>query len=63
MKNPYDHAVVEATTLSGDDVVPGGGASNSGIVYVGKVADVQTFYIQGTDGDGALTGDKLTAQR
>ena len=66
MTNPYDHAVVaaDATALAeGGDVTPGGTSATAGVVYVVKVVDIQTFYIQGTDADGGLTGNKLTAQR
>ena len=67
MTNPYDHAVVVADTnaslAEGGDVTPGGTSATAGVVYVVKVVDMQTFYIQGTQADGTLTGNKLTAQR
>ena len=64
MTNPYDNAVVAAdttATIEGGAVTPA--STDAGIVYVAKVDDKQIFYIQGTQADGTLTGDKLTAQR
>ena len=62
MKNPYDNDVVLADTTAIEEegvVTPG----TAGTVYIVKVTDKQIFYIQGTNGDTGLTGDKLTAQR
>ena len=66
MQNPYDKTVVvaDATAITlGADVTADNDIANAGTVYVGKVADVQTFYVQGCGADGKLMGDKLTAQR
>ena len=66
MQNPYANDVVKADATgisSGGVVTPEGGVDHAGTVYVVKVTDEQIFYIQGTGADGALMGDKLTAQR